>query len=258
MASQFFKNILKTIRMYRRSNIIIYQMGKVGSTAIAEAIPGAYHFHSLYGNVSCPIIKKIKRIGIWGRVGKFLKLAVRRFVFRHGGALKVITVIRDPVDRNVSMFFNDLYYWLSQHVIDNCIDNRDDDRSSLVDAYVETFDHGYYERWFDKELKRFTGIDVLSVNFDTELGYAVFRGKNCSILLLRYESLSVMGPILSDFVGSTVVLSRRNVGARKWYAGLYADFKRDRNWLENLSCSIHSRGGSIAQNFEYTHAPKAK
>ena len=92
--------------------------------------------------------------------------------------LKIVTLVRDPIGRNVSMYFHDLHYWLAYYFSEVRPD-RDGARRNrpLIDCFRETFDHRYPLDWFDKELKRLSGIDVYEHAFDRTTGCAEDNGR---------------------------------------------------------------------------------
>lgn len=213
------------IELYRRyrdeESIIIFQMGKVGSVALEQAIPNALQVHSLYADL--PPARFRERNMPWLRRTTFrLSRLIQRAAIRARSRVRIITVVRHPVARNRSMFFQDLELWLATHYLATGADKNAYGLDALVDAYVRSFDHDYFETWFDAEFRRLTGIDLLA---GPTHGSAVRiqRGRY-DILVLRAEDFAGDIDAISAFCGRPIVLGRHNDSSQKWYAPLYAEF----------------------------------
>jgi len=152
------------------------------------------------------------------------------------------------------MFFQEFQFWLTKHVVDQRINTRLERSGLLWEAYQHSFDHAYYETWFDSELKRFTGIDVLAEPFDSTQGWSLFRRPKFEVFLMKYEQMQAARPHLEAFLERDIELSVLNSGERKWYAPVYAAFKKDREALEGLACSKWSRLQRTAVHFGYDRA----
>lgn len=207
--------------------VLIYQMGKVGSTALQEAIPGALHLHSLYGHDVCPPRYARMVASPLSRAGRGTSRAIRRLALARRPQVRIITFVRDPLERNISMFFQNLAHWLALDDVRHVRDTRVEWEALIADAFERSFNHEYALDWFDRELKRLTGIDVFARPFDTDQAAAVFERGRYRVLLVRYERLREATAQIADFVGTGIELGRVNRGERKWYGTLYADFKRD-------------------------------
>lgn len=207
--------------------VLIYQMGKVGSTALQEAIPGALHLHSLYGNDVCPPRYGRMVASPLSKTGRGTSRAIRRLALARRPEVRIITFVRDPLERNISMFFQNLAHWLALDDVRHVRDTRVEWNALIADAFERSFNHEYALDWFDRELKRLTGIDVFARPFDGDQAAAVFERGRYQVLLVRYERLQEATAQIADFVGADIELGRINRGERKWYGALYAEFKRD-------------------------------
>jgi hypothetical protein len=94
-------------------------------------------------------------------------VASRQEVFR------VITIVRNPLARNLSA-------WKS---LNNC---RQD--------FVKEFNHEEVLTWFDREIKRFMGIDVFAYEFDTISRWMTIKiDQMFPLLIMRTEDLDETG-----------------------------------------------------------------
>lgn len=160
----------------------------------------------------------------------------------------VITLVREPVAQDVSVFFQ---------VGERRGFFRLDDDGRLaepgsVDELVERFrtwrDHEDDVRWFDEDFAPSLGIDVYATPFDPGAGLARCDGDRARVLLLRNEDLRRVGPAaLGDFLGiEPPSLVAANVGAEKRYADVYAEF-RSRPVPAELVDVLH--GSKLARHF---------
>lgn len=215
----------RAFRRYRDENtILIYQMGKVGSTSLAKALGDrAIQIHNFYpSNEPCsrrPSYRLRKKLLHWA-----FYHVIRRGI-RRRKTLKIITLVRDPIGRNVSMYFHDLHYWLAYYFSEVRPDRVGrEDMTTLIDCFRETFDHDYPLDWFDKELKRLAGIDVYEHAFDRATGCSRIDKDGVSLLIVQTEKLRECWHLVEEFCGHKLELREDNRGARKWYGNSYAAF----------------------------------
>jgi hypothetical protein len=123
------------------------------------------------------------------------------------------------------MYFQDLHYWLAYYfnVASPNRQNRED-LDTLIDCFRETFDHRYPLDWFDRELKRLTGIDVYQYAFDSTTGCTELNKGGMSLLIVQTEKLRDCWHTVEEFCGLPLEWREDNRGERKWYGALYVDF----------------------------------
>ena len=111
----------------------------------------------------------------------------------------VITLVRDPVARNVSLFFEKLevpigYDWFErrQRLSD---DELLSELAPLFDRHV--LDPGGLARldvdplhWFDFEMAPVFGIDIFASPFSPNVGWQIYEGERARLLLIRTADLS--------------------------------------------------------------------
>ena len=234
------------MRTLRRSihepcdKIVIYQMGKVGSTSIQFSLESrkleipVFHIHYL-NPVNMRRIEKIYRKN-WSKGERPAHLWQSEYLNRRkdtgltGEKWKVISLVRDPVSRNVSSFFQVLYLQENYHYLKN-IGQRslDEVTDDVIRLFFDQFpDHDIPLQWFDTEMMQVLGVDVYRHVFPKDKGYVVIPGAKWDIMLIRLESLNnCASDAFKDFLGLdgfSVVDS--NVGESKDYADLYNAFKK--------------------------------
>ena len=226
-------------------NILIYQMGKVGSTTIENSVENSLHLHTLYNNTPCWVHQKIRRPGILGKLivntGNFIK----RVAINRRKRVKIITMVREPISRDISMFFQNLPYWYIEYVNTNKIDIREGGIEFLKEVFDESFDHEYQLKWFDREIKKLTGIDIFNEKYDYDKGYLKIEKGKYELFLFRLEDIEKALPALSIFVEKDIELKEKNIGNNKWYACIYSDVKKiimnDKEYISKMKNTQFSK-----------------
>jgi hypothetical protein len=207
----------------RPAPVLVYQMGKVGSASVARALETtartALHVHTL-----AP--EEIARVGALhrrasGRFGIGYTWYVGRAVgerLRAGNGavrLPVITLVRDPIAREVSAIFQSP----ALHA-PGLVDARGHFDVPRVLAHLESSLRSedacrYVFEWFAREIQPVLGIDVLAAPFDRERGYAIVEGDFASLLVLRTEDLDRnLAPALREFLGLELPPTASRANAR--------------------------------------------
>jgi hypothetical protein len=172
--------------------------------------------------------------------------------------IQAISLIRDPIARNLSNFFQQIvvkpitgqgsgewrvtssYYNFESTV---CADPtgaqglrargmrtrgmRARGMRELIDLFFERVEHDFHARWLEHELGRMLGIDVYARPFPIKKGYAIYHGDRADVLLFRLRDLNrSVTQAFHQFLGvQDFRLANANVGGRKAYADVYQAFK---------------------------------
>ena len=222
--------------------IIVYQMGKVGSASIQHSLMATFktmgvkvpvhHIHNLNNleAMETAILQSDIRhnpedtlMGI--RLGLELKKQMNE---NPNKQWNLISLVRDPVARNISDFFHGL-----QEIIPDCERLYEAGLLSIEevqDAFLTKFDHHITPKvWFDTQMKPVFEIDVYAQPFPKHKGFKIYKdGKNARLLLIRLEDMNrVADQAMTEFLQiKNFNLIKSNVGAEKQYASLYGDFKK--------------------------------
>ena len=239
-----------------RDPILVYQMGKVGSSSIRNSLFRSRDPRTrlvLMSHEFYPIRNRdVQRIDIeadlrpyviaeiehdkqvfqrfsrkkrrgWRFRERFYTQRIYQAYVKPGGPLRVITLVREPVANNISMFFE---------VFDHYAQTTFEASTMSVDEMIALFLDRYMHRrpltWFDAELKTTLGIDVFRHPFDTELGYAVIRQENVALLVLKMElDDHAKAEAVAGFLGlQDLELVRSNVSRHRPHGDAYAEFRR--------------------------------
>jgi hypothetical protein len=214
-------------------------MGKVGSSSIHDSLKRlkldrpifhVHHFHPNSIQIRETLLREV--FGSHESVNRF-GIYEANFVMKHVlqrpyKKLKIISLVRDPVARNLSSFFenHDIF-------IPNCIQLYRAGRIGVPEItrqYLEKFhEHTYPLSWFDDEMKRVFGIDVYSDEdlYSRDERVFVYRRDELELLVLRTEDIdNVAQQALQEFLElENLELRNANVAADKEYSRVYRDFR---------------------------------
>ena len=244
----------------RKDPIVVYQMGKVGSTTLLASLDASapvtsrysiYHAHRLTPEGLEQIEqlraearsrlrnslsrRRLRSEDIWS--ARWLSKRVRDSRSRH--RWRVVTLVREPIARNISSFFQNLetrlYYDYDSRLRYDSLDavaaevTRLFLENYLEDRAIERIDLNPLT-WFDSELQKVFGLDVYATEFDKARGYQIYDGERARLLLMRLEDLDrIHGEALKEFLDvESFTLVKANTGRAKAYSELYKTF------LDNL------------------------
>lgn len=189
--------------------IIVFQMGKVGSTAVVEGLKAhapndVFHIHRMNPDRRAPRGRGELRDK------EYLGSALFHHVFVQKRKALVVMIVRDPIARNLSAYFHH------------------DATEPTVEGFVNGYNHGVPEKWFDYQMLPATGIDVFNYPFDHERGWMVIEHPQWPVLVLRAETPDdTRAAALAEFTGFPITtLPAKNTAADRGYSDAYTDFKR--------------------------------
>jgi len=221
-----------------RNPILIYQMGKVGSTSIATMLKNQ--------GLDRPVI----------HVHTLNRDLVREAVARHRAALsrpldehlivsetlakqydlselpcEVITLTREPIGRALSFAFED---WrkklptLPDLDVHDCVKAAAGVVNTMLAAGSA---HADPSQWFDQELHKVFGVDVFATEYDFQRGYVIIDDRGPRTLVIRMEDLErSLAPAIENFLGIRLTIDSvpvSNHGETKWYSDKYEAVKRE-------------------------------
>ena len=236
--------------------ILIYQMGKVGSSSIRNSLfrcPDPRTRIVLMSHEYFPVRNRDperiaiepeyrdmlareiaheqrvyqqftlrKRLGRRFREKFYVEMIYRNYI-RPKRRLKVITLVREPVANNVSMFFQLLRQYVGPDVEPSeCATDR------LIDIFIKQYMHARPLTWLDAEVKTSFGIDIFQHPFPIEQGYTTITRENVSLLVLRCElDDRTKSRAIADFLGiDAFEIVRSNLRSDQPEAEKYREFKR--------------------------------
>lgn len=203
--------------------ILIYQPSKVGSSSVFKSIiksgRNAEHIHFINeewlsnwnGEGGAPTTEETQQ-------GIELLQKLR--------TIKVITLVREPIGRDISQFF--------QRFDNNTVIKRKYNEPGLLKGIVSQIDdysrigqYGYQFEWFNREIKDVLGVDIYEHDFDKENGYQIIREKNMELLIIKMEKMDQCEEIIGKFVNiDNFKLEKNNIGSNKLYHFAYEEVKK--------------------------------
>ena len=212
--------------------VLVYTAPKVASTAVTSALQAAgqtvFHVHMISAESMRNLREAMRRRGLtrmkWDALGLEdigKALASELIAPRHPA--RVVSLVRDPVARNISFYFETLdVLWQTE---------RAHERVSVERLLAEFHDRFRHERgidWFDNEFKSVLGIDVYEHPFPHDKGYLRIDSGPYAVLIMRHDlDDRLKERRLAELVGVRAVsLTPKNVSAQKSYADVYREFLR--------------------------------
>lgn len=218
--------------------LVVYSMGKVGSTTISKSLleSGKFCFdiHTLDREL---LLSRLQQNVDAGTIPS-THISQSQFLyykFRSTSKVKIITLIRDPFSRNISAVFQNL--------------QQSNGTPSLaqIQHLIERYDVPFACNWIDREILKNTNIDLYDKPFSPQDKYSVIKEGQFEILTIRTDlDDRIKAGIISDFVQRPITIQKHNAAENKWYSELYQDFfdtgKLSKEWIEScLDCRINSK-----------------
>lgn len=223
----------------RSEAIVVHQMSKVGSSTVVSSISASapdvlvLHTHFLSEEGLDWLQSWVRER--WGTIHVPQHLwhgLFARNMYANDSrqsTLKIISLVRDPVARTISEFFEELdvhaNYPYAARVeklgIDAVVAELE---KMLLDRMKKEVEWAMPYEWFDKEIRDVFDVDLFEQPFDPDSGYAIYTSGRVQILLLKLERLAdCAGEAFARFLGiRNVSLDEgRNIASRKYYADAY-------------------------------------
>lgn len=218
--------LLKLRGIEHQFPILVYQMGKVGSSTVVNTLHGLglsipiLHVHTLNPDHLKHAIRR-QRMSQRPYLHEHLIISgilikkLQRAPFR----CRIITLTREPVVRAISFIFEDHVKQIQKSESDILPADAQLALDNLLSAENGVSDP---TRWFDRELKFIFGVDVFSIAYDYERGFSLLHGADVNTLIIRVEDLDrSLGLALGHFFGidgSEILIKKSNESTKKSYA----------------------------------------
>lgn len=212
---------------------IVLTIGKVGSTSVYESLRKQRHnvvFH-LHCFTEQSIIMSNERHLNSERKSLPLHLIIADELYKKLGnkgiRLKIITLIREPISRYISAFFQNTEMYKSivekggskidEEVVKNIL-LREIQQGGLLKE----------KKWFDTQIKEGLGIDVFEQKFDVEKAYKTYSTDTTDLLLIRMEDLNkkFKKATAEFFDNEGYELIKSNIAESKFYYKAYKNVKQ--------------------------------
>jgi hypothetical protein len=219
--------------------IVVFTMGKTGSTAVARAASEATgeRVFQVFRLNAAHLAAAERRYRASNRAASrarrdvspapfpgALHLWESDFLLRHmptpDRRWDVITTVREPVAQAVSAFFHGSRRRGVLHSGSNV--------TALMEQMLAEHWLGMPMRWFEREFLPGLGVDVFAHPFVPGIGFALIETPAVRVLLARQENLDGAPEALRQFfkLPAAVPIARRNAAESKGYAASYRAFLR--------------------------------
>jgi len=229
LLNDIFYSLYDLVSIYN-AEIVLLNMGKTGSNTLEKSIIGN-NVIKLYIPTRTRLYRrrllwtldnKSFNIGLYGRIVKFLL---------HGKKRKYISVIREPLARNLSGVFQKLDKLVTLKSVDLNTTSTD----FIHNLFTRFKNHDYFELWLENILEYITDIDLLNHEFNAQVGYGIYNTEKVDLLILTIEKLAANTDVISTFLNSIELsLLHENNSANKWYSSLYMDVMKKITFEENI------------------------
>jgi hypothetical protein len=246
-AKLYQRGLLRRSLATHPDEILVYQMGKVGSSTIVSSLQASrkgllvHHIHRL-GEEELRRFEaftresfKRDRVSPAARAGFVTQLVKGEYLQAALGsgnstrAWNVVTLVRDPVTRNLSDFFEVLEYQMDYGLRDNLgAKGAEAVTEELCALFLDRYPNHDFPLTFFESFTRAVGVDVFATAFPRERGYEVYRKGRVTVLLLRLEDLDRCArPAFREAFGlEDFTLVDKNVGGEKDYSEMYRRVQR--------------------------------
>lgn len=228
--------------------MLVYLMSKVGSTAVTDALADAglnvFQVHMMNPDNIRRLRSKVRASGPAGFQMDTDIIGATLFegVIRPGHRAKIITMVREPIGRNVSFYFQTLDALWGTHDAHERVT-----LSRLLGEFHDRFDHRRALDWFDIEFKPVLGVDVYDYEFPRGAGHRRIDAGRYEILVMRSDlEDGAKAKCVEEFLGVRgLSLAPKNVSSLKPYGATYRKFldalKLPEAYVEDMLGSKYTR-----------------
>jgi len=252
--ARYFRKQVESALRQQLPPVLVYQMAKVASRGIAVALQNrsdlqVLHFHfsdpensayrhrQLFGAPGAPLPgppdpvpmtplnRRWQRFLKWQQRGPSDSEIMARAIYE--GLIKprhkafIITLVREPIARNISSYFHNLnIIWRQRDAHVNVPFDR------LVQGFLSDPFNEVPLDWFDREFKSTLGIDIYEHPFPRAEGFMRLSSGPYEVLVMRHDLDDRQKErCIQELLGvDDVMISRVNTADEKPYAEVYRRF----------------------------------
>jgi len=233
----------------KHNPILVFTMAKVGSLSVYFSLKkwatreSIFHIHSLNEEEVKEGVQLCFENNMYPG-SKSPVFLINRKIIKKGKPYKIICLFRDPLERNISAFFDVFELHTGEKITEYT-----GDMEQLKVLYCEKLKHDFPINWFEKQFFEATNINVYTYDFNKEKGCQIIKKGNIELLLLNSNIAdSLKEELISNFCDlETFTLKNRNVSSTKEYASNYKDFKNNIKFSTAYLNKLY--GSKYAQHF---------
>lgn len=226
--NRYFRKEVKRALRGPHPPVLVYQMAKVASRGIVEALKdkqdlGVLHFHFADPDNSTYMHRQL--FGANGLRHKSNSMihgrAIYDLVIKPGHKAFIITLVREPIARNISSYFHNLnIIWRQRDAHEKVPFDK------LVEGFLSYPLNAVPLEWFDREFKPALGVDIYEHPFPREQGFMRFSTDRYEVLVMRHDLDDRQKErCLQQLLGvQDVAIRPANTAAEQPYAEAYRHF----------------------------------
>jgi len=204
--------------------VVVYTVGKVGSASVYLSLKpqlknSVFFCHRLLADNISAYKNHFKINGVKPYFQKMGDLIYQKKVAQQKH-VKIITLVRNPIERNVSEFFEHLSVYHKKEI--------DISKSEeLIKSFKQNFIHASTNLWWQNEFEKALNLDLKNYKFNHTTKYLHIEKDKLQILLLRTDlDNRIKSEIISNFLQlKDFKIQNFNQTTLKKYSGPYQSFK---------------------------------
>lgn len=220
---------------------VVHTIGKVASSTIYEAIKSiagnhCYHTHFLQKDKIQQVSKKLQNVGktVDGHIADSLEVLNLLSDNTQMRKLRVVSLVRDPLARNVSAFFENLeLYGLDPKNLP--------DAPSLIATFLERSHLNTMDEWFETQFSQVFDLKKRDIAFSKKAGCGLFQRHGVDFMILKAELENWRKErMLQAWLNTEdISLKDANVTANKSVSNHYTAFKKELSRHFDKVCSLY-------------------
>lgn len=225
-----YVDVLKTYwaTLFKKKLLIVYQMGKVGSSSVTKSLKlqGFLYVYQIHRMNPYTMAKAMKKYFDRKPLDFILGEILYEKIIKKRKNIKIITLVREPISRNISDFFQSYKEFTGTKYSD-----ANHSIEEIEDFFINNYKHSEPLIWFDTEINQTLDIDVYEYLFPKDIGYLSIIKENIELLIIKVEiDDSIKEKAISEFLGiEDFKLVNSNVAKEKEYGKTYRAFTQNIN-----------------------------
>jgi len=198
---------------------VVYTMGKVASSAISTAIRRTgrlvHDIHTLNDEVLMREMRVALEENRFPNPHICVSMAWKTREIASPQRCVYISLVRDPVARNISAYFQNL-----GRFNDALAAAGNGEAEALLADFMARYPHLFPVEWYDREYRQHLDIDIYDGRFRLEKGYQISHHER--VVIFRVDTPDqVKSEVLTRVLGFEVDVQRANEAANKDYRDDY-------------------------------------
>lgn len=198
-------------------------MAKVGSLSIygslkkQKPLHAIFHIHSLNNKENKKSLELCKTKGILPDSRSPISM-INNYIINNNRKMKIITMVRDPIERNISAFFDAFEMFVGVSV-----ENYKGSMQTLETIYHNSFPHEYAVNWFEKQFFEAIHVNIYDLKFPVYKGFLIIKSNHIDVLIIKTNTEDYLKEVLlSEFCNCP---NFKLINTNKTKTRLYDEFK---------------------------------